>query len=57
LSAGPDAAAFQAALLSEGEVSGRLSAAEVEALFDPANYTGSAEQIVRNVVQAVRAPR
>lgn len=57
LSAGLDAVAFQAALLSESEVSGRLTATELEALLDPANYMGSAEQIVRNVVRAVRARR
>lgn len=55
MAAGPDAEAFKRALLGEGEVSSRLGAPEVDALLDPANYTGSAEQIVRNVVQMVRA--
>ncbi|HEX9708978.1 MAG TPA: adenylosuccinate lyase [Candidatus Thermoplasmatota archaeon] len=55
MAAGAGAAAFAAALVAEPEVSSRLGAPEIQALLDPANYTGSAEQIVRNVVQAVRA--
>lgn len=50
-----DADAFKRALLAEGEVSSRLGEGEIDALLDPANYTGSAGQIVRNVVQQVRA--
>jgi adenylosuccinate lyase len=54
MSSGAGADAFERALMAEAEVSSRLSPGELKALLDPANYTGSAEQVVRNVVQAVR---
>jgi adenylosuccinate lyase len=57
MEAGGGATDFERALMARPEVSSRMTRQELDALLDPSNYTGSAEQIVRNVVQAVRARR
>ena len=42
-------------LLSEPKLRGHLTAADLESLFDPRNYLGSAAEFLRNVVNAARS--
>jgi 3-carboxy-cis,cis-muconate cycloisomerase len=42
-------------LSADAEVSSRLTAAELEKLFDPHNYTGMASQFVERAIAADKA--
>jgi len=45
------------ALAGDPEVKKLIKPKDLEAIFDPANYTGSAEQIVKNVLAELRSAR
>jgi 3-carboxy-cis,cis-muconate cycloisomerase len=42
-------------LLEEPNLHGQLTRADIESLFDLRNYLGSADEFIRNVIDAARA--
>jgi 3-carboxy-cis,cis-muconate cycloisomerase len=43
-------------LLADQRISAKLSAAEIDAMLDPANYLGCAQEMVDQVLEMVRQP-